>query len=63
MSTAEIKEEIQRVLEKMPENSLKDVLELLNQVQNKQYITDEKLDAHMNAIISENRGLLQRLAQ
>jgi hypothetical protein len=60
MSTAELKEEIHKAIDKMPEGDLKQLLDLINK---KQYIDDATLDAHMDAIISENRGLLQRLAQ
>jgi hypothetical protein len=60
MSTAELKEEIHKAVDKMPESDLKELLELINK---KQYMDDATLDAHVDAIISENRGLLERLAQ
>lgn len=63
MSTAELKEEIQKVLKAIPENALEEVLGLLHQVQHQYYIDDKTLDAHVDAIILENNGLLQRLAQ
>ena len=63
MSIAEIKEEIQKAVDQMPENDLKELLELINKKRAKNNIDDKTLDAYMDAIISENRGLLQRLAQ
>jgi Asp-tRNA(Asn)/Glu-tRNA(Gln) amidotransferase B subunit len=63
MSTAELKEEIQKAIDKMPESELKELLDLINKKQVKNSIDDKTLDAYMDAIISENRGLLQRLAQ
>jgi len=63
MSVVEIREQIKKELDKMPEDTLKDLLGLINKMQEKKYIDDETLDKHMDAIISENRELLQRLAQ
>ncbi|MBD1394906.1 hypothetical protein [Mucilaginibacter glaciei] len=63
MSTAELKEEIQKAINQMPESDLKEVWDLINKKQGKNSIDDKTLDKYMDAIISENRGLLQRLAQ
>ena len=63
MSNAEIKEEIQKKVDKLPADALSEILEFIDKVQSRQYIDDKALDEHMDAIISENRELLQRLAQ
>ncbi|MBE9582873.1 hypothetical protein IM792_00290 [Mucilaginibacter sp. JRF] len=60
MSIAELKDEIHKAVEKMPERDLKELLDLINK---KQYWDDAALDAHVDAIISENKELLQKLAQ
>ena len=63
MTTTEIKEELHRAIETIPEESLKDVLGLVNQIQKNQLIDDQTIDKHLDAIISENKELLQKLAQ
>ena len=63
MSTAELKEEIQKAVDKMPDSDLQELLNIINKKQMKAAIDDQTLDAYMDAIIAENRGLLQRLAQ
>ncbi|WP_345329685.1 hypothetical protein [Mucilaginibacter defluvii] len=60
MSIAELKEEIHKAVEKLPERDLKELLDLINK---KQYWDDDALDAHVDAIISENKELLRKLAQ
>ncbi len=59
MSIAELKEEIHKAVEKLPERDLKELLDLINK---KQYWDDDVLKAHVDAIISEDKELLQRLA-
>lgn len=63
MTTTEIKEELHRAIETIPEESLKDVLGLVNKIQQNQFVDDKTLDKHLDAIISENKELLQKLAQ
>jgi len=63
MTITEIKEELHKAIETIPEESLKDVLGLINQIQQKQCIDDKTLDGHLDAIIAENRELLEKLAQ
>ncbi|MBD1366301.1 hypothetical protein IDJ77_20985 [Mucilaginibacter sp. ZT4R22] len=63
MTTPELKEEIIKELDNIPEASLKDVLELIIKIQQKHYIDVTKLDEYVDAIISENRGLFKRLAE
>ena len=50
MTTTEIKDEIHKAIEKIPEESLKDVLGLINKIQSKQYIDDKIIDGHLDAI-------------
>ncbi|MES2268902.1 MAG: hypothetical protein V4520_19205 [Bacteroidota bacterium] len=63
MTTTEIKEELHKAIETIPEESLKDVLGLINKIQQNQFVDDKTLDKHLDAIISENYELLQKLAQ
>ncbi len=60
MSIAELKDEIYKAVDKMPE---RDLIELLDLINKKQIPDDSLFDAHVDAIISENKGLLHRLAQ
>ncbi len=62
MGARDIRTEINRSLDRMPERVLTDILELLHQVERKQ--TDGKMmDARLTEILREDRSLLQRLAQ
>jgi hypothetical protein len=63
MTTTEIKEELHRAIETIPEESLKDVLGLVNKIQQDQFVDDKTIDKHLDAIISENKELLEKLAQ
>jgi Asp-tRNA(Asn)/Glu-tRNA(Gln) amidotransferase B subunit len=63
MTTTEIKEELHKAIETIPEESLKDVLGLVNKIQQNQFVDDQTIDKHLDAIISENDELLQKLAQ
>jgi len=54
MSTAEIKMEIQQVLDKVPEDALPKILADLKQIQ---------LSGYINRILIEDKELLKRLAQ
>ncbi|WP_295649831.1 hypothetical protein [uncultured Mucilaginibacter sp.] len=62
MSTAEIKLEIQQVLDRVPEDAL---VYILNQVKEIEANTADrsKLEKNIDKIFSENKGLLERLAQ
>lgn len=62
MSRNELKEEITKVLETVPEDVLEDILEYLKLLVNKP--KDKfQMTKHLRQIISEDEGLLQRLAQ
>nr|WP_294950568.1 hypothetical protein [uncultured Mucilaginibacter sp.] len=63
MTTPELKEKISKQLGNLPEDPLKEVLEFITKIQQQQYIDVTTLDKHMDAIISENRGLFKRLAR
>ncbi|WP_374951410.1 hypothetical protein [Mucilaginibacter sp.] len=63
MSIAELKEEIQKAIDQMPESDLQEVWNLITKKQSKNSIDNKTLDTYMDAIISENKGLLKRLAQ
>jgi len=62
MSTAEIKMEIQQVLETVPEDALAGILDYLKQFQG-QTAEQIELANHINKILTEDRALLERLAQ
>lgn len=59
MSIAELKGEIHKAVDKVPERDLKELHDLINK---KQY-HNSALDPYVNAIISENKILLRRLAE
>jgi uncharacterized tellurite resistance protein B-like protein len=62
MTVKQIKQEIQKSLDNLPENVLQQVLEYLQEVQRSG--TDKvKLTSDLNKILREDRDLLQRLAQ
>lgn len=69
MTPTEIKEELHKAIETIPEESLKDALSainafgLVNKIQQNQLVDDQTIDKHLDAIISENNELLQKLAQ
>lgn len=62
MSTKEIKDEIQKLLNNVPDDVLKDLLKYLKEAQNQ---TGDKiqLSLHLKKIISEDQELLERLAK
>jgi len=62
MTTTEIKSEIQKVLDKVPENVLKDILDFLKTLQN-QSASNLRLTEHFRQILSEDKELLEKLAQ
>jgi len=62
MTAIEIKTEIQKVIDQVPETVLPDVLDFLKELQVKS--EDQiKLVNNLKKIISEDRELFQRLAQ
>jgi hypothetical protein len=62
MSVNELKSEIQKALDNVPEFVLKDVLALLKSAQN-QASGHPGLADHLHKIISEDKNLLDRLAK
>jgi hypothetical protein len=62
MTKTEIKMEIQKVLDNVPENLLHDILELLKDFQNES--TEQIQITHsLRQILSEDKELLDRLAK
>jgi hypothetical protein len=58
----ELKTEIQKLLEDVPENVLQDILKLLQQIHNNP--SDKVLLSHrLRQVLSEDEELLHRLAQ
>jgi hypothetical protein len=62
MTTQEIKTEIQKSLDKVPESVLQSILELLKQAETKSE-SDVMLALNLNKILHEDNELLQRLAK
>lgn len=62
MKTTEIKDEINKIIEKLPNEILGDILEYLQQVEN---TTTEKfqLTKNVRKILIEDRELLEKLAK
>lgn len=62
MTTKEIKSEIQKSLDKVPESVLQDVLKFLKQIENH---SADKVNLTMNLkdILTEDKELLERLAK
>jgi len=61
MTSIEIKTEIQKVLDQVPESVLQDILDFLKELQTKT-VDDIKLAKNLRKIISEDRELLEKLA-
>jgi len=62
MTTKDIKSEIQKSLDKVPERVLQDVLNFLKQVEN-QSIEKVNLTMNLKDILTEDKELLERLAK
>lgn len=62
MTTTEIKIEIQKVLEQVPENLLEDILTILKEVQLEK-TTKSTLTSNFNKILAEDSEVLHKLAQ
>ncbi len=62
MTKQEIKSEIQKSLDRVPESVLKDVLAFLRQVEG-QPMDNTNLQNSLKTILNEDQHLLQRLAQ
>lgn len=62
MTTREIKSEIQKTLDNIPENVLEDILNYLREIQG--YRADKiNLEKNLRAILTEDKALLERLAK
>jgi hypothetical protein len=62
MTKEQIKTEIQKSLDRVPESVLSDVLELLKQAENLP-AGKEKIISHLREILREDKNLLERLAK
>ena len=62
MTTKDIKSEIQKSLDKVPESVLQDVLDFLKQVEN-QPIDKVNLTRNLRDILTEDKELLERLTK
>ena len=62
MTSKEIKTEIQKAIDNIPENVLQDILDLLKQLQ-KQPNDKIQLSHHLRKILTEDKELLEKLAQ
>ena len=62
MSTKEIKTEIQKSLDNVPDNVLQDILDFLKQAE-KQSADRLSLTSNLRNILTEDKELLERLAK
>ena len=62
MTTKEIKSEIQRTLDNIPESVLQDILDYLRLIQSKS-ADKVKLSKNLRDILTEDKELLERLAE
>ncbi|RYZ94561.1 MAG: hypothetical protein EOP47_27615 [Sphingobacteriaceae bacterium] len=62
MTTLQIKSEIQKVLDKVPEDALKDILNYLKVIESESH-HNGKLAGNLRKILSEDRELLKKLAE
>jgi hypothetical protein len=62
MTTKEIKSEIQRTLDNIPETVLQDILDYLKSIQGKS-ADKVKLSKNLRDILTEDKELLERLAK
>lgn len=62
MTKTQIQSEIQKVLDSVPENVLQDVLDFLKELQD-QPADKVRLTKNLRQILSEDKDLLERLAQ
>ena len=62
MTAIEVKTEIQRVLNEVPENVLPEILQYLKQIQH-QYSEQIRLNNNLKRILEEDKVLFERLAQ
>lgn len=62
MTSLQIKAEIDKLLNEMPEDALQSVLDLLNEIKI-QPAEKSRLAANIKKIMTEDRELLKRLAQ
>jgi hypothetical protein len=62
MTTIQLKTEIQKVLDQVPENVLPEILNYLKQIQH-QSPDQVKLSNNLKKILSEDKELLEKLAQ
>ncbi len=62
MTTKEIKSEIQKTLDNIPETVLQDILDYLKLIQGKS-VDKIKLSKNLRDILTEDKELLERLAK
>ncbi|TZF82231.1 hypothetical protein FW774_16220 [Pedobacter sp. BS3] len=62
MTATQIKIEIQKILDNVPENALQDVLDFLKELQLSS-VEHTKLANNLRQILAEDKELLQKLAQ
>ncbi len=63
MTAIEIKKEINKVLDQVPEKLLVDILELIKEIQAEKSINSNTLTSNFNKILSEDSDVLHKLAQ
>jgi hypothetical protein len=62
MTTIQLKAEIKKAIDKVPENVLPDILDYLNRIQHQSH-DQLKFDKNVKKILTEDRELFERLAK
>ncbi|WP_091141444.1 hypothetical protein [Flavobacterium caeni] len=63
MTTVQIKKEINKVLDQVPEKLLVDILDLIKEVQSDKSSNPNTLTSNFKKILSEDSDVLHKLAQ
>jgi hypothetical protein len=62
MTTIQLKAEIKKAIDKVPENVLPDILDYLNRIQHQSH-DHVKFERNVKKILTEDRELFERLAK
>jgi len=63
MTVVELKTEIIKKIDELPEHLLPNVLDFLNELQKRPQESKAIFDEHLKKIMAKNRGLLERFAK
>ena len=63
MTTLELRTELHKAIDKVPENALSEILDYIHSFEAKSAFDKEKLDQFIDRVFKEDDNLLRRLAQ